>query len=264
MLSTRRHFLIGILLMGIKALSPACGQERSFDALFPFLNAADKATVFSSGGLIISIEGQDGLRLGPASALGSAVVQPVLAQHPGFLVEALLVIPQTETKGFVQVYNALSKIRNLKGRLYHSATRDKDIPLFEDATRITGVKKTSLLPDPPDAHAVPLSETIYIRLKDVNFGNSYYRADLTRNQQSLQYTLANVKTISYLFIPVMKEGKFIAHLYFEPLAEGIVLYSIAGADVSDFVASQVDIPSAIRKRLEVIIGWVVEGITQAP
>jgi hypothetical protein len=39
------------------------------------------------------------------------------------------------------------------------------------------------------------------------------------------------------------------------------LYSIAGSDVSDFVASKIDMPSAIAKLIEVIISWVVDGVT---
>ncbi|MDR2257702.1 MAG: hypothetical protein LBE14_00980, partial [Treponema sp.] len=64
--------------------------------------------------------------------------------------------------------------------------------------------------------------------------------------------------------PVIKEEKFIAQLYFEPITEGVLVYSIAGADVSDFVASKIHMPSAIAKRLAVIISWVVDGISQKP
>jgi hypothetical protein len=164
----------------------------------------------------------------------------------------------------LDVYNALGNIRALKGRLYHSATRDQDIPLFEDATRIAGAKKTSPIPDPGPASSIPLSETVYLRIKDVNFGNSYYRGDIHRDTFGLLYRLSNYKNLTYLFIPVIREEKFIAQLYFEPIAEGVLVYSIAGADVSDFVASKIDMPSAIAKRLAVIISWVVDGINQKP
>jgi hypothetical protein len=36
---------------------------------------------------------------------------------------------------------------------------------------------------------------------------------------------------------------------------------VAAAEVSNFVASQIDIPSAIQKRLEVIIGWITDNFT---
>jgi hypothetical protein len=46
----------------------------------------------------------------------------------------------------------------------------------------------------------------------------------------------------------------------EPLSEGVLLYSVSGADVSDFIAKQVDMPSAVTKRLRVITDWVIDGL----
>jgi hypothetical protein len=73
--------------------------------------------------------------------------------------------------------------------------------------------------------------------------------------------LSNFRSLNYLFIPVIKEENFVAQIYAEPVEEGVLIYSIAGAQVSDFVASKIHMPSAIRKRLEVIIAWVVDGIS---
>jgi hypothetical protein len=58
----------------------------------------------------------------------------------------------------------------------------------------------------------------------------------------------------------MKEEKFAAVLYMEPLIEGMLLYGMAGADASDFVSNRIDIPSAIRKRLAVFTGWIRDGL----
>jgi hypothetical protein len=176
-------------------------------------------------------------------------------------VESLLVIPyEGEPVKLLNVYNALGKIQNLKGRLYHSATRDENIPLFEEATRLKGAGRNSAVEDPPDASAIPPPETIYIRVKDVNFGNSYYRADISTTPEGLLYYLSNSKSLTYLFVPVIKEGNFITRMYFEPIAEGVLVYSIAGAEVSDFISSRIDISSAIRKRLVVILDWVIDGL----
>jgi hypothetical protein len=83
---------------------------------------------------------------------------------------------------------------------------------------------------------------------------------MTLDQRSLCYSLTNNRNLSYFLVPVIKEEKFIAQLYFEPIAEGMLIYGLAGADVSDFVSSKIDMESAISKRLSVIISWVAEGI----
>ncbi|MDR1957207.1 MAG: hypothetical protein LBQ30_10190 [Treponema sp.] len=253
--------LVVCILMGTV---PLMSQSRSFDALFPGLDEATKSMVFSPEGFVTARTEVSGVGLLAASRLDAAIAEPVLQQHPAYFSESLLVIPVDKPVPFIRIYNALGNIRGLKGRLYHSFTRDEETPLFEDATRIVSPKKLSPIPDPPPAEVMPASETVYIRLKDVNFGNSYYQALITRQGPGLRCTLSNFKSLNYLFIPVIKEDKFIAQLYFEPIVQGLLVYSLAGTNVSEFVASKVDIPSAIRKRLDVIIQWVVEGITAKP
>jgi hypothetical protein len=256
---------ITFLCIGIFCSIPLFAQLRSFDAIFPRLSPETRTLVFSPQGFIKSSGKSDGFYLLDSNGLDPQVTEGVLNGAPLFLIESLLVIPQkNKTASLLDIYNALGNVRALKGRVYHSATRDQDIPLFEDATRIAGEKKTSPVADPGPASAIPPSETIYLRIKDVNFGNSYYRGELFRGEFGIRYRLSNYRNLSYLFIPVIKEEKFIAQLYLEPLAEGVLVYSIAGADVSDFVSSKIDMSSAIIKRLEVIISWVVDGINAKP
>jgi hypothetical protein len=85
---------------------------------------------------------------------------------------------------------------------------------------------------------------------------------MSLNRGGLSYSLSNFKSLTYLLIPVIREEKFTAQLYFEPIAEGILIYGLAGADVSDFVSSRINMASAIDKRLTVIISWVAEGIAR--
>jgi hypothetical protein len=81
-------------------------------------------------------------------------------------------------------------------------------------------------------------------------------------QNGLRYTLTNFRSMTYLLVPVIRDDRFIAQLYFEPIQEGILIYSIAGVDVSDFFASRIHINSAISKRLAVITSWAIDGIIQ--
>jgi len=238
--------------------------QRSFNQIFPEIPSATREAAFSGEGFYKSTK-----KIQPSTLVGSSqsaidpqIVETILLKQPGFLVESILVIPgKTGQYSLLDVYNALGKIRGLKGRLYHSATRNEDVPLFEDVTRIESAQKNNPTPDPAPALRVPPSETIYMRLKDVNFGNTYYRGNMTLAPHGLRYSLSNNRNITYFFIPVIREERFNVQLYFEPITEGVLIYALAGADVSDFVASRVDMPSAISKRLAVIISWVAEGIS---
>jgi hypothetical protein len=260
-----------LILILLSCLSvPLFAEIRSFDAIFSGLPAGIRTVVFSEDGYFASSVNTSGLKIistDPAAVkygLDSRISDIVLDKKPGFLIESLLVIPEAPNKvTLLDIYNTLGNIRDLKGRLYFSETRGKNIPLFEDATRLESEKKHTPIPDPPPDSVVPRTETVFIRLKDVNFGNSYYRGDIAVDNYGIRYCLSNNRNLNYLFIPVIKEGKFTAQLYIEPIQEGVLIYSIAGADVSDFISSKIDIPSAISKRLAVIISWVTEGIGKA-
>jgi len=238
-------------------------QLREFNDVFPNLNKDIKTSAFKESGYMKSSQKTNGFVIignGQNSKLEPQIVNNVLRKNPGFLVESILVINVNSPVSLLDIYNALGNIGNLKGRLYNSSTRKQLVPLFEEANRIISDKQMTAIPDPPPSKILPRNETVYIKLKDVNFGNTYYRAEMTLIQNGLRYTLTNFRNMSYLFIPVIKEEKFIAQLYFEPIQEGVLVYGIAGADISDFVASKIDMDSAISKRLNVIISWGIDGI----
>jgi hypothetical protein len=237
--------------------------QRSFNEIFPGIPSSVREAVFSSEGFYRSSEKAplSALAGSGQSAIDPQIIEAVFLKQPRFLVESIMVVPgRADEYSLLDVYNALGKIKALKGRLYHSFTRNENIPLFEDVTRIESAQKNIPVADPPSASKIPSSETIYIRLKDVNFGNTYYRGDMKLVQNGLRYSLFNNKNVTYFFVPVIKEEKFVVQLYFEPITEGILIYALAGVDVSDFVSSRLDMASAISKRLAVIIGWVAEGI----
>jgi hypothetical protein len=255
---------IPIIFFFIAVIQTAFSQTvRSLNEIFPNLPPSVRAAIFTKDGYCKTFG-----KIPPSSLIGfnrsginPQIINNVLKKNPGFLVESVLIVPDASGKhSLLDVYNALGKTRGLKGRLYRSFAHG-DIPLFEDVTRIESDKKTNAIADPAPAQRVPSSETVYMRLKDVNFGNSYYRGDMVLDQRGLCYTLSNFRSLTYLLIPVIREEKFTAQLYFEPIAEGILIYGLAGTDVSNVFSSKIDMASAISKRLAVIISWVAEGIT---
>jgi hypothetical protein len=236
-------------------------QLRSFDEIFPSLDTGIREQVFSPSGYFAAY-GKNYQTLDSTNT-ESLFLPKIVRLKPSVVVEALFIVPYpSQPIEMVDIYNGLRKIRSLKGRLYHSQTRDADVPLFEDATRLKSSKRTATtINDPPPQTHLPDGETIFIRLKDVNFGNTYYQVDIKKNSTGFIYSLFNNRDMAYIIIPVIKSGHFIVQFYFEPIAEGILIYSLSGAEVSDFIASQVDMPSAIQKRLAVILEWIIDGVS---
>ena len=259
-----RDFFLFILFCLFTFLTPVtlgADNLRSFNEIFPGFREDWKRETFSAEGLVRTLDKNVAPEIIPARNSGIDIHSAVMRSKPSFITESLLVVPYTGSiPGKLEAYNALSKIRDLKGRLYPSTTRQANVALFEEATRIESPKKTTAIPDPPPARELPLSETVYIRLKDTNFGNSYYQGNFSATTHGVTYYLTNFRNITYLLFTVMKAETFSAVLYMEPLTEGMLIYSMAGADASNFVSNRIDVPSAIGKRLAVFIGWINDGL----
>ena len=252
-----------IILFYLIFASFASAQLRAFNDIFPNLSKDDRSEVFSKEGFVKTNTKKSGFNIIGENTVGidGSILRKVLDMDPGYLVESISIIPvKPEDVTLLDIYNALGKIRNLKGKLYSSYTRKQFVPLFEEATRITSEKNMTSIPDPPPSNIIPQEETAFVKLKDVNFGNSYYRAEAKLYKNGLCYTLTNFKSLSYLLVPIIKEGNFIALLYLEPIKEGILIYGFAGVNISDFFASKISVNSAISKRLGVITAWAAEGI----
>jgi hypothetical protein len=234
-------------------------QKRSLSEIFPGISGEQRDLVYTGAGLVTASERSAGYNILPLSGIGDDVVSAITTLNPAIIVETLMVIPDSSTLQLTDVYNAIGKIRSLKGRLYYSETRKANIPLFEEASRLD-LRRNTVLPDPPPASVVPQSETVYLRLKDANFGNCYYRGELSLSGKGLVYRLTNYKNINYLFFTAIKAEKFTAQFYFEPVDEGILIYGMSGVDVSSFIASKIDIASTIGKRIAVLVSWVRDGL----
>jgi hypothetical protein len=239
---------------------------RTFDEIFPDINKDIREAAFTSQSYVRSGQKSAGFVLigsNRNTALNPQILNFVLNKSPRFLLESIFVIPITHgSVNLIDIYNALGNIQGINKLWQSSDPQRKDPPVFENVTRIVSEKRTTPIPDPPPSKIIPYTETMYIKLKDINFGNSYYRSQIIPIQNGLSYTLTNFKNISFLFIPVIREEKFIAQLYIEPINEGVLFYIIAGADISDFLTSRINIDSAINKRLSVFISWAVDGIIE--
>jgi len=234
---------------------------RSIEELFPGLDEVRKNEAFSEDGFIRVLRKNEALELIPALTSGIDLYNRVMQNKPAYLAEALFVLPYPrETLDILDAYNSLGKVRDLKGRLYKSHTRRAEVPLFEEATRLESPRRTIPIPDPQPARELPPSETVYILLKDTNFGDTFYRGELSTSPHGLDYNLTNFKGLRFLFFTVLKEENLSVNMYMEPLAEGMLLYIVGGAEVSDFIAKRINISSAIAKRTVVFVDWVREGL----
>jgi len=239
---------------------PVFSQIRSFTETFPAARVEQKNAVLSAEGYLYYGKRSEHLTLMPHTGAPIFISKSSLGPNPGFFVEAVRVLPHKNIS-LLSVYNSLEKIQGLKGRIYYSDSAKRNMPIFTDAVRIEGTKKLkSFLPDPPPSAAMPAMENFYIRITDVLFGHCYYEVLLLTSRQGIMCKITNFKNVTYGPIPVMKEKTFTALIYIEPVEEGLALYCLAGAEVSDFILKHVNVSSALNKRMDVLIQWLLDGI----
>jgi hypothetical protein len=248
-----------ICILNLLFLSGLLSAEpRNLAELFPNTGKAILESARDHGySYSMKVNGPYSLTIAPIDEI--SIARPVLQSEPLYIIESLLMLKNDRPVTKLNIYNALCRISTLQGREYFSSTRGRNTVLFEEASRIVSASNLKKQNDPPNAPSMPPEETMFVMVKDVNFGNCYYRAEIKTAGNGIHYSLTNFKSINYI-IPVIKEGKLIIKLYLEPLREGILIYGLAGVDAADFAERHIDIPSTIAKRLDVIYGWIWDNI----
>ncbi|MDR0685326.1 MAG: hypothetical protein LBF83_09405 [Spirochaetaceae bacterium] len=233
-------------------------EGRNLDELFPNTGAAILERARGEG-YSYSVKAREpySLTIKPVDEIN--ISRPVLESSPMYIIESLLILENDKPVTKLDIYNALRGITTLKGREYFSSTRGRSTVMFEEASRVVSASNLKKEKDPAYSSSIPLEETMFVMVKDANFGNCYYRAEIKTAGSGIRFSLTNFKSINYFF-PVIKQGKLLIHLYLEPLSDGLLVYGLTGVDTAAFAEKHVDIPSTIEKRLAVIYGWIWDNI----
>lgn len=261
-----RHKLISAGIAVSLLSGRAAVFARGFDEVFPVIKKEYKETVFTDEGSYAHTMLEDGARdytpafIPPKPAADG--VNKVLEYNPQMVMEFLAVIPLEKRRTPLDVYNALGMTRALAGREYYSFTRKKKVPLFKTVSRMESKNSAKRAADPPTQKSIPNFEDIYFMVDDVNFGTCYYYSRFINAEPGIMYAIQNSRTISAYFIPVIKAESLNILFYIEPVKEGLLIYAFMGIRLQDLAASHVDIPSAARKRLDVLKGWLIDGVTR--
>jgi len=62
-----------------------------------------------------------------------------------------------------------------------------------------------------------------------------------------------------LMFPVMRAERFAAIFYVEPVAEGMLVYSVAGMAIPEFIANRMNLAASIDMRVTVFFNWLSAG-----
>ena len=242
--------------------TPAEGQLRSFNDLFPGVTEGQKHRICTPEGMINSFLRNENPLFIPASGSGINLMPVIMEKIPAQLIEALFIIPYNgRPYSRLEIYNAFRRIRDFPK--YTIETPRGPVPVFEESTRIEVPNWNRPIPDPPPALTVPDSEIVFVRVRDMLFGITYFRGEFNTTPYGITYRLINSAAIWYIIFPVMGSEKLAMALYAEPVQEGLLIYGLAGIDIPMFIAARVDIASNVNIRVKVIIDWFNHNLRTA-
>ena len=236
-------------------------EPRSFNDVFPGLSRVQRANVISGMGARNSFEKGGSPTLIPNPASGINLLSSVMAKNPSHIIEALVLVPYNRRKlDFLDIYNALRKIKDIQNHTI--SIRGNDIKVFKDTTRLESAQRRRPVPDPPRADMLPYSETMYLRFVDQYMGDLYIRGNISIGLYGITYSLSNFRDVFYSIFRIMKAESFSAIIYLEPVKEGILVYSMSGIYIPNFVANRVNLTPNMNNRITVLVNWITEGLRE--
>ncbi|MDR0475775.1 MAG: hypothetical protein LBH43_19160 [Treponema sp.] len=239
--------------------APRITELRSFDEIFSNFSQNQKRRAMSDGGLRFAFEKDGSPMLIPDPDSGVDLFSNVMRKKPSHVIESLAVVPYNEKElDILDIYNALRPIKNIKNHTIPS--NGKDFIVFAETTRLESAKNRKPIPDPSPADTLPYSETMYLRFKDPYIGDINIRGDVSISLYGITYSLTNFTDIWFSFFRVMAAERFTISIYLEPVKEGVLIYSMSGLYLPNFVAKRINLTSNMNYRITALLGWITEGL----
>jgi len=236
-------------------------EPRSFNNVFPGLSRVQRANVMSGMGARNSFVKGGSPTLIPNPDSGVNLLSGIMAKNPSHIIEALVLVPYNGRElDFLDIYNALRKIKNIQNHTV--SIRGNDVKVFKDTTRLESAQRRRPVPDPPRSDMLPYSETMYLRFVDQYMGDLYIRGNISIGLYGITYSLSNFRDVFYSVFRIMKAESFSAIIYLEPVKEGILVYSMSGIYIPNFVAQRVNLTPNMNNRITVLVNWITEGLRE--
>ena len=233
--------------------------QRSFNDIFPGRTRAEIRSIYSDRGLRNSFDKDGTPILNPTPDSGIDLYSIVKRKNPSHVIEALIVIPYNKRElDILDIYNALGRIEKIKDQTIIS--RGNPLHIFTDTTRLQNAQNRRAIPDPPPSNRLPLSETMYIRFRDAYIGDLFLRGDITQSLYGMTYNITNFRDINFTIFRIMKAERVSIILYLEPVEEGVLVYSMSGIYLPDFIMDRLNLTANISARISILLNWIAEGL----
>lgn len=176
-------------------------------------------------------------------------------------IESLRYIPLTERDGDavsigeLTVYNILRSISRMQGIEYYSERRNRMRVLFEQSYTVAEAGGDNRIAD-RHVTSIPTEDILYARQEDGTFGDHAYAITYRRHASGLSLDLTNLDPLRYGFFPAVSERGLRIVLFVTPVDEGVLVYSIALADVPRIPVFTGRVAISFENRLIAVTNWL--------
>lgn len=189
-----------------------------------------------------------------------------LNYQPEVTVQRLYRMPLTEQKRrelFTAIVNAFGNPVDQDKYTYHSETRDKDINLFEDSyiSDKDGDRKESFS---YSSYNLPEKIEYYQFVDEANFSGTVLKQTIRVNDEYLTFHSTNTERMWVSIIPIMKARGSRNELLAFVDSGYLYIYNssqIAKVPAAKRLGLPIHLPSMFRKRMDVMIAWLSDEIS---
>ena len=153
-----------------------------------------------------------------------------------------------------ELYNGITAVSTLKGLEYFSKSRNAMRLLFETSTVIDGPATKKNMPDP--VYRAPPSEmSMYVRQKDLTFGDNVYQFTYYAHQSSFIVIQENVTNLTYGVVTVIGKNKLRSAVAVFDCGSYLLVYAASMARASMLPGMRQRAGESIFNRANALIGW---------
>jgi len=154
------------------------------------------------------------------------------------------------------IFNQLTALSTLTGIQYYSESRKAMRIFYESSTVIDDPVKKKPQPDPTFA-VCPDSLSLYVRQKDLTFGDNIYRFEYHTGADIIFFSQENLSSMNLGIIPAIGKNKFRTVMAVIDAGDSLLIYSAAMAKTASVPGMGDRIGSSFTNRVKAILKWFV-------
>lgn len=157
-------------------------------------------------------------------------------------------------ENLLNLYNTLNAVSTLEGIKYYSVRRKKMHVLFKKAYRIKCSSNPQRVPD-IQRKIIPTHDRICVFFKDASFGKVYSKIDYYCCGTYFTMQMANINTLTYFFLPLIRPGNQINFIIILPVEDQILFYGLSYVHSRAFMGFIEANVASFYNRIKALFNW---------